>query len=129
MLLACVHQMHTTILHNPAALNLLPSMYLHEHHGVGGGAMVCVTYVCTYSHMYVTLIVMIQLHIMSSNHAQRELTHPPNLTCPPNLTRPLLSVPALSLASELLFADCCCRNLPASLKMAVARRSVLIRPH
>ena len=75
------------------------------------------------------------VHIMSSNHAQSNLTNPPNLTRPPNLTpppnltHPPLSVPVLSLASELPFVDCCRRNLPASLKMAVARRSVLTCPH
>ena len=57
------------------------------------------------------------------------LTHPPNLTHPTNLTHPPLSVPVMSLVSELPFVDCCRRNLPASLKMAVARRSVLTRPH
>ena len=95
--------------------------------------MVCVTYVCTYVHTYVCNTdcngPVSRIHIMSSNHAQRDLTHPPNLTRPPNLTHPPLSVPVLSLVSELLFADCCRRNLPASLKTAVARRSVLTRPH
>ena len=70
-----------------------------------------------------------RIHIMSSNNTQSILTHPPNLTRPPNLTHPPLSVPVLSLVSELPFVDCCRRNLPASLKMAVARRSVLTRPH
>ena len=58
-----------------------------------------------------------RIQIMPSDYTQSILTHPP------------LSVPVLSLVNELDFVDCCHRHLPTSLKMAVARRSVLTRPH
>ena len=124
----CTRCIHTTSLHNPAALNMLVSIYVSAWAPWGSDGLCYIRmYICTYVHTTDCNDPVSRIHIMSTNHAQSNLTHRPNLTHPP--THPPLSVPVLSLLSELPFVDCCRCNLPASLKMAVVRRSVLTRPH